>query len=53
MKKKIRKLLPLAAAAAVSALLTGCHGAQEKSAFSIPETFDTSRQYELRHATRG
>ncbi len=27
--------------------LTGCHGSQETSAFQIPETFDTSRNYEI------
>jgi len=27
--------------------LTGCHGAVEKNAFEIPETFDTTRQYEI------
>ena len=28
-------------------LLTGCHGSVEKSAFQIPEEFDTSRNYEI------
>ena len=46
MRKKCRKPLLLLAAAA-SLLLTGCHGAQERSAFEIPEEFDTARQYEI------
>ena len=28
-------------------LLTGCHGKQEQKVFEIPETFDTSRNYEI------
>ncbi len=27
--------------------LTGCHGSQEKNVFEIPESFDTSRDYEI------
>ena len=27
--------------------LCGCHGAQEQKVFEIPDTFDTSRQYEI------
>lgn len=38
-------LLMLAAWAAV--MLTGCHGSRKTSDFSIPETFDTSRDYEI------
>ncbi|MBP3637579.1 MAG: extracellular solute-binding protein [Clostridia bacterium] len=40
-----RMLLMLCLAACL--VLTGCHGAQETSAFEIPEAFDTSRQYEI------
>ncbi len=40
--KKFTALLLLCAL-----LLTGCHGSQEKSAFEIPETFDTSRNFEI------
>ncbi len=47
MRKKIKKLQLLAAAAAAGALLTGCHGAQERRNFEIPEMFDTSQQYEI------
>ena len=45
MRKKCRK--PLLLLAAASLLLTGCHGAQERSAFEIPEEFDTAKQYEI------
>ena len=41
MKKSIVFLLILAL------LLPGCHGKVEKSAFQVPESFDTSRQYEI------
>ncbi len=40
-----RMLLPLLIAACL--LLTGCHGAQSKDEFDLPETFDESRTYEL------
>ncbi len=32
---------------ALALLLCGCHGNQETKGFEIPETFDTSRNYEL------
>ena len=28
-------------------LLSGCHGSRERTAFAVPESFDTSRQYEI------
>ncbi len=28
-------------------LLTGCHGSQDTAAFAVPDTFDTSRNYEI------
>lgn len=37
----------LAALTLILGLLTGCHGAREKKAFEIPESFDTSRNYEI------
>ena len=44
--KQIRTgLAALAAAAAL--LLAGCHGQPEQAAFSVPESFDTSRNYEI------
>lgn len=43
-----RKILALALSlACVLALFSGCHGAQERVAFQVPEEFDTSRNYEL------
>ena len=33
--------------AAAGLLLAGCHGQQEQAAFSVPEAFDTSRNYEI------
>ena len=31
----------------ILAFLPGCHGAKERVAFAVPETFDTSRTYEI------
>ena len=28
-------------------LFTGCHGSKEQTSFSVPETFDTSKNYEI------
>ncbi len=28
-------------------VLSGCHGSEEKEAFTVPDSFDTSRQYEI------
>ena len=42
--------LPAALAAAALAgalLLTGCHGSREQAAFAVPDTFDSSRDYEI------
>lgn len=39
-------LFSLAALSSVT-LLTGCHGAKDQSAFTIPGEFDTSRDYEI------
>ncbi len=36
-----------AAVLLLALLLTGCHGSKEKATFQIPETFDTSRNYEI------
>jgi len=43
-QKKHRRLLPLLA---TLILLTGCHGSRGLQAFEIPESFDTSRNYEI------
>lgn len=44
MKKGIALLLLLSLCVL---LLPGCHGAREKSVFTIPEQFDTTRSYEI------
>lgn len=31
----------------VSAALSGCHGRQERTSFSVPESFDEAREYEI------
>lgn len=42
MKKAIFSLLLL-----LALTLSGCHGAQQRASFQIPEAFDESRQYEI------
>ena len=37
----------IAAFLLLTVLLTGCHGAKDSSAFTVPEEFDTSRNYEI------
>ena len=44
MKKLISLTLMLAL---LLTLLPGCHGSIDRPAFTIPETFDTSREYEI------
>lgn len=44
MKKCVSLLLTLAL---FMTLFTGCHGARERSAFTVPESFDETRQYEI------
>ena len=34
-------------AVSLAASLSGCHGSQEAQSFSVPESFDTGKQYEL------
>ena len=46
MKHRYAALLP-AAALAVGLLLTGCHGSREQAAFTVPDSFDASRDYEI------
>lgn len=43
----MKKLTALLLAAAVLLTLTACHGSREKKVFEIPESFDTSRTYEI------
>ncbi|MGI6316397.1 MAG: extracellular solute-binding protein [Christensenellales bacterium] len=40
-------VLCLVVALAFFSILTGCHGTQELAVFSIPDTFDTTREYEI------
>ena len=30
-----------------AALLSGCHGSREQASFQIPDTFDTTHEYEI------
>ena len=39
--------LLLAACMAGALLLTGCHGSREQAAFTVPDSFDASRDYEI------
>lgn len=43
----MKKLAALLLAAALLLTLTACHGSREKKVFEIPESFDTSRTYEI------
>ena len=45
MKKRILALV--LTLATLLPTLTGCHGAVERNVFEVPETFDTSKEYEL------
>ena len=44
--KKLR-LLAAGLAAAACLGLAGCHGSRQQTAFTVPETFDDSREYEV------
>ena len=46
LQKSLSCFFSLAALSSVT-LLTGCHGAKDQSAFTIPGEFDTSRDYEI------
>jgi len=43
----MRKLCLLLCLLTVLTLLTGCHGARRMEDFAMPESFDTSREYEI------
>ncbi len=47
MMKKWKKIVALSMVGLATILCTACHGSVEKSAFVIPEEFDTSREYEI------
>lgn len=46
-EKRTRRIFAAAAAAFCAAALSGCHGSRETAGFSVPESFDTSRKYEI------
>ena len=43
----MRKYISVILLFAMLLTFTGCHGSQEAKVFEIPETFDTSRQFEI------
>ena len=45
----MKKFVSLCAAAllAGSLVLSGCHGRREQAAFAVPDSFDTSKNYEV------
>ena len=43
----MKKLISLLLLASLLCLLAGCHGSVEQKVFAIPESFDTSRNYEI------
>ena len=45
--RKIRLLALLLCLMSCTLLLGGCHGAKDSTAFVIPDSFDTSREYQL------
>ena len=48
MKHLFRKAWALAlAGASILCLCTGCHGTAQRTTFALPETFDTSKSYEV------
>ena len=45
--KQLRKIAALSLMLVLCVLLTGCHGSQHASAFTLPAEFDTDRHYEV------
>ncbi len=43
----MKKILILLLLLSLCLALTGCHGSRDTSAFAVPDTFDTSRTYEI------
>ena len=43
----MRKIISILCILALLLTFTGCHGSKEKSKFQVPESFDTSRNYEI------
>ena len=44
---RLRRLCALGLCLALVLALTGCHGSRQTQSFSVPETFDESRDYEI------
>ncbi len=47
MKKNLKRALLIVLVLTLCASLTGCHSSTDMSSFQIPDTFDTSRDYEI------
>ena len=47
MKHVWKKALPFLLCAASALLLTGCHGSKDAKEFTVPDTFDTGKNYEI------
>lgn len=47
MKHVWKKALPFLLGAASALLLTGCHGSKGAKEFTVPDTFDTGKNYEI------
>ena len=43
----MKKVFALILLAAMLLSLCGCHGAEKRNTFQVPESFDTSREYEI------
>ena len=43
----MKRIMALILLAAMLVTLAGCHGAEERNTFQVPEEFDTSRNYEI------
>jgi multiple sugar transport system substrate-binding protein len=43
----MKKIISIILTAILLLSLTACHGSQEQKVFEIPESFDTSRNYEI------
>ena len=46
-KKMLSCAMAFVCLTGAAAGLTGCHGSKEKAAFEVPESFDTTKQYEI------
>ena len=47
MRKRCKRVVLCCLIGLMILMCSGCHGSVEKSAFVIPEEFDTSREYEI------